>query len=220
MTIRGTTAPALKRQYPHVDGVEDWRAKQTIRLLWDRVFELESRLQATETTTGDLVKATNRQDDDLRRAEAKADEALAIAQQLDHETGEKGSDSGPVVSGPLVWAWIDMKPGGAPGVAPGSPGGAPVTLTDWQNYFYGLTGIPTIGDPADDYEDKILDLVAAGMKVNPVPWEIPSAAWPFYGISAMIDAGGHPRGRIWLPTTAPDGLGYYTHEMQYIDAAP
>lgn len=219
MSITPADPPELKRQFPHVDDIADWRAKQSIRLLWERVFDLEARLQAATTTVGDLVNATNRQDDAITLADRKADEALAITQQVEQETAETGG-SGPVVSGPLVWAWIDMKPTGAPGVAPGSPGGAPATMTDWQNYFYGLTGIPTIGDPADDYEDKMLDLVAAGMKVNPVPWEIPSAAWPFFGLSVMIDAGGHPRGRIWLPTAVPDSLGYYTHEIQFIDAAP
>lgn len=220
MSVTPTDPTTLKRQYPHVDNVEDWRAQQSLRLLWDRVFSLEERLQAATVTLGDLAEASNQHETDLTRAERKADEALAIAQRVESETGEGAEGSGPVVSGPLVWAWIDMTPTRPPGVAPGSPGGAPVTMTDWQNYFFGLTGIPTIGDPADDYEDKILDLVAAGMKVNPVAWEIPSAAWPFFGISAMVDAGGHPRGRIWLPTAAPDALGYYTHEIQYIDAAP
>jgi Collagen triple helix repeat (20 copies) len=54
--------PQLKRQYPHVEGVADWRAQQTIRLLWDRIFDLEARLQAVHSTQGDLVTTVNGHD--------------------------------------------------------------------------------------------------------------------------------------------------------------
>jgi hypothetical protein len=78
--LRATDPAVLKRQFPHVDDVKDWRAQQSLRLLWDRIFALEERLQAVLATQGDLVSATNRQDDQLTAVDRKADEALAIAQ--------------------------------------------------------------------------------------------------------------------------------------------
>lgn len=33
-----------RRVYPHVDGIEDWNAGQSIKLLWDRVQDLDARL--------------------------------------------------------------------------------------------------------------------------------------------------------------------------------
>lgn len=38
-----------QRQYPHVDGVGDWQAAQSLRLLWDRIFDLEDQIQTLET---------------------------------------------------------------------------------------------------------------------------------------------------------------------------
>lgn len=72
--------PRLARQYPHVDAITDWRAQQTARLLWDRVFDLEERLQSSEQTAGDLVPISNSQDDYLASLQALAGEALTIAQ--------------------------------------------------------------------------------------------------------------------------------------------
>jgi hypothetical protein len=57
--VKSAEPPEIRRQYPHVDDITDWRAQQTTRLLWDRVFDLESRLQGAETTQGDLVTAVN-----------------------------------------------------------------------------------------------------------------------------------------------------------------
>lgn len=70
---------ALKRQFPHVDDIKDWRAQQTIRLLWDRIFDLEGRLQAAEGTVGSLVEASNTQETILADVARKADAALASA---------------------------------------------------------------------------------------------------------------------------------------------
>lgn len=75
-----TATPTLKRQYPHVDDVKDWRAQQSLRLLWDRTFALEARLQALEATAGDLVEATNQQETQLADVALKADQALAEVQ--------------------------------------------------------------------------------------------------------------------------------------------
>jgi hypothetical protein len=90
--VASTPADPLKRQYPHVDAIADWRAQQSIRLLWDRVFDLESRLQAAEATQGDLVSAANDQETELARVRRAAGEALAIAQ---HEGGKVGTPGEP-----------------------------------------------------------------------------------------------------------------------------
>lgn len=115
--------------------------------------------------------------------------------------------------GALVWAWTDR--GGLPAVAPGAPGGAPTTLDEWMTYFFSLLD-ETVGQPADDFEAKLLALRDDGMLVNAVPGEVPSVSWPNYGIKLIIDASDHPRGRIQLPTAVPDANGYFTHEFQVI----
>lgn len=83
-----TEVEALKRVYPHVDDIEDWRAQQSIRLLWDRVFDLTAQLKAAQATVGDLVNAQHAHDDAVKTADRKADEALALAQLTKDEKGE------------------------------------------------------------------------------------------------------------------------------------
>ncbi|HEX5579103.1 MAG TPA: hypothetical protein VFY43_05495 [Candidatus Limnocylindria bacterium] len=90
--VRETLLTPLKRQYPHVDAVEDWRAQQSLRLLWDRVFSLEERLQAQLATQGDLVDAVNANEDRLGQVQRVAGEALAIAQRTAGEAGEGGAE--------------------------------------------------------------------------------------------------------------------------------
>jgi hypothetical protein len=213
MAVTPTEPTVLKRQFPHVDGVADWRAQQSLRLLWDRVFALEERLQAAEATQGDLVSASNSHEDDLGRAERKADEALAIAQRHQGEPGYIPPGGVVIPGGPLVYAWIDR--GGNPVVAPAGSVGAPSSIDAWRDYFFGEAGV-TIGADAADYQAVSLALVDLGMRVNATPGAVPSSAWPYFGIHMIIDAGGFPRGRIQLPTATPDGLGYYTHEFQII----
>lgn len=117
----------------------------------------------------------------------------------------------------FIWAWSDR--GGPTPDAPGSQAGAPTTMDQWEAYFFGLIN-RTKGSPANDYETVLNGLKDQGMKVNPTPGEVPQVSWPFYGMSVMIDAGGHPRGRIWLPTPTPDANNYYTHEIQVIGDDP
>jgi hypothetical protein len=107
---RAQVAPVVRRrrQYPHVDGISDWRAQQTTRLLWDRVFDLEERLQSAEKTTGDLVGISNSQDDSLGTLGTTAGEALVLAQR---SAGEPGTPTGPT----------EPSPPGAP-TPPGSSG--------------------------------------------------------------------------------------------------
>jgi hypothetical protein len=90
---RAVVAPRtrLSRQYPHVEAITDWRAQQTSRLLWDRVFDLEERLQASEQTARDLVPISNSQDETLAQISAVAGEALALAQRTQSQGGGTGS---------------------------------------------------------------------------------------------------------------------------------
>lgn len=42
--------PVARRSYPHVDGVGDWQAAASIKLLWDRVWDQENRLTLANST--------------------------------------------------------------------------------------------------------------------------------------------------------------------------
>jgi len=74
-----TAAGSPRRQYPHVDDVSDWRAQQSLRLLWDRTYDLLAQLTAARTTIDDLVTRSNQQDDLIVTARTAAAEALAEA---------------------------------------------------------------------------------------------------------------------------------------------
>lgn len=39
-----------KRQYPHVDGITDWNARQSVRLLWDLQFRLQDAITSAQET--------------------------------------------------------------------------------------------------------------------------------------------------------------------------
>lgn len=77
-TLIGVTR--LKRTFPHVGQVTDWAAQTSLRLLWDRVFSLEERLQAAEANVklaGTTINTLNTQ---LASVEAIARQAFALAQ--------------------------------------------------------------------------------------------------------------------------------------------
>jgi hypothetical protein len=82
---------ALKRQYPHVDTIADWRAQQSVRLLWERVFDLEGRLQAAEGTLTRVVTRTNEQDAEIAAAHQAAIDATGEAQLT---AGERAAGGG------------------------------------------------------------------------------------------------------------------------------
>lgn len=73
--------PAFRRIYPHEGEVADPPAAQTIRLLWDRVHDLEGRLQQAQTTITTLVAAHNTNEAAITQAQRSADQALALAQR-------------------------------------------------------------------------------------------------------------------------------------------
>lgn len=80
MTIKATDPTAIKRIYPHVGEVEDWRAAQTIRLLWDRIHDLTERLQASEATITELVAGHNTNETAVTTASLNARQALTMSQ--------------------------------------------------------------------------------------------------------------------------------------------
>jgi hypothetical protein len=92
--VESTRVTGRKRVFPHVDDIQDWRARQSLRLLWDRVFALEERLQATEATQGDLVEANNAHDDELDQLRVASGEALALAQTVAAAAGAGGAGGG------------------------------------------------------------------------------------------------------------------------------
>ncbi len=91
MTISRVAATPIKRTYPHVGEVQDWRAQETIRLLWDRVHDLEERLQAAESTIGSLVDGHNENEAVVSTAAKDARSALSLAlrpgQAAESDTG-------------------------------------------------------------------------------------------------------------------------------------
>lgn len=46
-----------RRVYPHIDGIQDWQAAQSVKLLWDRVQDLDAR-QTTANQTISTQAAT------------------------------------------------------------------------------------------------------------------------------------------------------------------
>jgi hypothetical protein len=130
VAVELTPAPTLRRQYPHLEGVSDWRAAQSLRLLWDRYYDLEARLQGIEATAGDLVSAANTTEDQLTRVDHKADEALALAQLVKAQAGEGGDGGGPLPAGG------DGGEGAAGFAAAGITGD--ITVTDHNAYNAGL----------------------------------------------------------------------------------
>ena len=74
-----TAVSAFKRIYPHVDQIKEFPTQQTIRLLWDRIHDLEERLQAAETNIRNLGGTVNEVNADAAAASQQAKSAFAIA---------------------------------------------------------------------------------------------------------------------------------------------
>jgi hypothetical protein len=86
-------------------------------------------------------------------------------------------------------------------------------LNDPKAYFFALIG-RSEGSPANDWPSV---LAASGIP-NGNPPGVQSNPRVHYGITQQIGAGG-PRGVLYLPTDAPDDLGYYTRQILVIDEA-
>jgi uncharacterized membrane protein YgcG len=130
-----------------------------------------------------------------------------------------GGESGGGGTKNYQWDWHDQTPEAPPPHAPDPSG--PQSMGAWQDYFFQITG-QKIGDPANDFNAVLMDLVSKGAKVNPGENEKPQTSWAFHGLAVMV-SGGEARGRIWLPTAESyigAGKVWWTHEMQVIRDAP
>lgn len=77
-----SVVPLTRKVRPHVDEIADWQTSQTAKLLWDRVHDLESRLQAQEATAKLLVDGHNTHDDLIDQVTKQAESATADAAAL------------------------------------------------------------------------------------------------------------------------------------------
>ncbi len=81
VSVTTTAVVSIQRLYPHVDNIKDWESSQSIRLLWDRVHDLEERLQAANATVATLLTAVNTLGVAAAAVKVTADQAYAKTQQ-------------------------------------------------------------------------------------------------------------------------------------------
>lgn len=94
------------------------------------------------------------------------------------------------------------------------PGCAGGVLSDPRAYVFATLG-RTLGAPAGDWEAVLQN---SGIPAtSSVPGTIPPATAPFYGITQWKGSAGNVRGRLSLPTAAPDENGYYTHSIDVLE---
>ena len=105
MTIIATPIAPIKRVYPHVGEVQDWTAQTSLRLLWDRIHDLEERLQASQATITTLIDAQNTTEITLTTVQRDANHALVLSQQI-------GADGTIVGGGASGTAAGDLPDGG------------------------------------------------------------------------------------------------------------
>src|SRR5919201_4568149 len=110
--ISSTAVRQLPKVYPHVKEIEDFPVSQTTRLLWDRIFDLESRLQAAEATNAALIAGHNDHDTAITEAQKAIQGASADAAAASGTTVTGGvdaltvasmvADAGPFAIGPTA----------------------------------------------------------------------------------------------------------------------
>jgi hypothetical protein len=101
--------------------------------------------------------------------------------------------------------------GGNEGGVPGCSGGR---LQDPKAYFFALIGRAE-GSPAPDWAAV---LAASGIPDGYGPFQLPNYG-VHYGITQQMGFSG-PRGVVYLPTAAPDDLGYYTRQILVVENYP
>lgn len=100
MPVRSVAVAGVKRTYPHLSQVTDPMAQQTIRLLWDRIWALEERLQASEATITRLVSEHNTNEATLSVVQKNAEMALSLTQRVGETSGsETGTGTTPLPGG-------------------------------------------------------------------------------------------------------------------------
>jgi hypothetical protein len=98
------------------------------------------------------------------------------------------------------------------GALPGCNNGL---LTDAPGFFYWKNN-RTPGTPANDW---ISVMLSVGWPAGYGPGIRPPVGPPWYGFSQQIGAAG-PRGRVFLPTSTPDALGYFSRETDFLTNCP
>jgi len=101
VTLSATAVSPIKRVFPHVGEVKDWTAQQSLRLLWDRIHDLEERLQAAQSTITDLVSGHNANETAVAAVQRDVQQALVLSQQIgaDGTTVGSGSEAGALPGG-------------------------------------------------------------------------------------------------------------------------
>jgi len=102
MSLTLPPRPTIKRLFPHLSEITDGATQQTAQLLWQRVHDIEERLQQAQAANAALIAAHNANATAILAATAAAHNALALAQT-------------PTLTGTAV--------GGIPSTPPTSPGG-------------------------------------------------------------------------------------------------
>jgi hypothetical protein len=114
MTIKSKPVTAIKRTYPHVNEIPDWQTAQSARLLWDRVHDLEERLQAASGTITDLVAGHNANEGNIISTGKDVRQAIALSQGPGGVVSDGGGAGGAGGGGGIG--------GGGGGPLPGEPG--------------------------------------------------------------------------------------------------
>lgn len=101
---------ARTRQYPHLDGVTDWQARQSLRLLWDRVFDQADGIDAANTTILAQASTIAALSASLSTLQTKVTKLAIVAPGsgagTDPDAGidliDTGTVSGPFANGPIA----------------------------------------------------------------------------------------------------------------------
>jgi hypothetical protein len=88
-----------------------------------------------------------------------------------------------------------------------------VEIPEAQDWFYAGIG-KMMGQSASGWEAV---MEACGLPPGYGPGIVPTALMPYFAFTQQYSGG--PKGRIFLPTSIPDELGYYTRCLQYLDDA-
>lgn len=97
-----------RRVYPHVNGIEDWNAQQSSKLLWDQVWDLDSRLMTANATLSAQAATISTQASTIAELQTQITRiSISPAPAAAGSTGPDGLDvvdvgavSGPFSTGP------------------------------------------------------------------------------------------------------------------------
>ncbi len=98
----GFSLPGLKkirRLFPHLESITDAPTAQSLRLAWDRIHDLEERLQRNEAADLVLVAAVNANQAAIAAAQATATSALLAAQTAGADGAGDGAGGGALPGG-------------------------------------------------------------------------------------------------------------------------